>query len=138
MGGEQMIDEPPTTAVMMPPRKPVATRNTAVRASMPIRAELLRFPSLAGQVHRLHRDRIIVPRTVHPRASATGVSLSRRSGRRARGRANRAPPEALEGAQQGRPRAALLGAPIGRRLSQRSSPAATNRAVVAEGEEPGL
>ena len=26
MAGKQMIDEPPTTAVMMPPRKPVLVR----------------------------------------------------------------------------------------------------------------
>ena len=55
MAGKQMIDEPPTTAVMMPPRKPVPARKKAVRASMRMGAGLLRFPSLAGQVHRLHQ-----------------------------------------------------------------------------------
>ena len=31
MAGKQMIDEPPTTAVMMPPRKPVVQGTQAVR-----------------------------------------------------------------------------------------------------------
>jgi hypothetical protein len=46
MAGKQMIDEPPTTAVMMSPRKPVPVRKKAVRASMRMGARLLQFPSL--------------------------------------------------------------------------------------------
>jgi hypothetical protein len=34
IAGKQIIDEPPTTAVMMPPRNPVAPRKKAVRASI--------------------------------------------------------------------------------------------------------
>ena len=68
MAGKQMIDEPPTTAVMMPPRKPVPVRKKAVRASMRMGAGLLPFPSLAGQVHRLHQARIVILRGIHPSA----------------------------------------------------------------------
>src|SRR3954447_25861462 len=68
MAGKQMIDEPPTTAVTMPPRKPVPVRKKAVSASMRMGAGLLRFSSLAGQVHGPHQARIVVLRTVHPSA----------------------------------------------------------------------